>query len=325
MPAFHAGRVHQLLPLPVALKSQGGKAGAGDIVIPGQARRANHQFRRAFDMGKAGLLKKVGIKQYPQDGLEVSPGIHIRLNQQVNGRRVVGRRDVPGRHLRLVGHKEVVEMAGQETGGVLLPDDDVNDVAAVEVAGMAQETLFPIVVVVGPELETPVETAQGLARRLGGNRPAGKGPGGFLDVLLGIMPHAHREQFQQFPAPVFVDGAVVIAVVVQPVNHGRALRQLRQQIGKSGQPLPAEHGNLLGQLRRIVHFGVAGGEQLMPEQGHLFLQGPTGVDHPIDPLGLGGHRGQGTLEVGKVADQVILVDARLRPRIQQFLDGGGIA
>ena len=139
------------------------------------------------------------------------------------------------------------------------------------------------------------------------------------------MPHAHREQFQQFPAPVFVDGAVVIAVVVQPVNHRRALRQLGQQVGKGSQPLPAEHGNLLGQLRRIVHFGVAGGEQLMPEQGHLFLQGPTGVDHPIDPLGLGGDRSQGTLEVGKVADQVILVDARLRPRIQQFLDGGGIA
>ena len=210
-------------------------------------------------------------------------------------------------------------MPRQKPGRILLLDDNVNDVPAVKVPGLSQELLFPVVMVARQKLKTPVEPAQRLPRRLGPNRPPGKGPRRLLDVILRIMPNAHTEQLQQLPTPVFVDGAVVVAVVVQPVNHRRVLRQLHQQVGKSSQPLPAEHPDLRRQFRRVVHLRVPGGEKLMPEQRHLFLQRPTGVNHPIDPLRLRRHRRQRTLKVREIADEFILIHSRLRPRVQQLL------
>ena len=55
--------------------------------------------------------------------------------------------DAPGRDLRLVGDEEVVEVAADEAGRRLLPGDDVDDVLAVEAAGVAEERLLAVVVV----------------------------------------------------------------------------------------------------------------------------------------------------------------------------------
>ena len=55
--------------------------------------------------------------------------------------RVARRLDRPGRHLRLVGDEEVVQMAADEPGAGRLLHDDVDDVLAVEAALMAEERL----------------------------------------------------------------------------------------------------------------------------------------------------------------------------------------
>ena len=205
MPAFHAGRVHQFLPLPAALKGQEGETGPGSIVVAGQPSGAHHQLGGTLDVGIAGLLEEVRIEQRPQNGANVSIRVQVSLDQDVDGLRVIGRRDAPGRNLRFIGDKEIVEVAGQEPGRILLLDHDVNDVFAIEVAGLAQEMLFAVVVVFRLELIAPVETAHRLTGWLGADSPAGKGAGCFLNVVLGVVADAHGEQLQQLAAPVFVD------------------------------------------------------------------------------------------------------------------------
>jgi len=41
---------------------------------------------------------------------------------------------LPGRYLRLIGNKEVIQVTRDEPGGSRLLDDDVNDVLAIPVA-----------------------------------------------------------------------------------------------------------------------------------------------------------------------------------------------
>jgi hypothetical protein len=93
----------------------------------------------------------------------------------------------------LGGDEEVVQVAGDEGGGGRMLADDVNHVLAVEVAHFAQESLFCIVMVVRAVNELPVVAANGAARQLGLDRPAGKGPGDFPHVYVGVVAHAPPE------------------------------------------------------------------------------------------------------------------------------------
>ena len=87
----------------------------------------------------------------------------------------------------------------------------------------------------------------------------------------------------------------------------------------------AEGGNLAGHLRGIVHLGVGGGEQLVPEEGHLLFQGPLGVDHPVHPVGLVNRRRPGPLVTREEPVQQFLVYGRLPLRMQKLLDHGFVA
>ena len=78
----------------------------------------------------------------------------------------------------------------------------------------------------------------------------------------------------------------MVAIVVQPEDHGRILGQFYQKVLEFTQTILPKHGNLGGQFRRIIHFGVTSGEQLVPKECHLFFKVPMGVYHAIDPLGL---------------------------------------
>ena len=54
-----------------------------------------------------------------------------------------------------------LEVAAEEIGGGGLLHNDVDDVLTVEVAGLPQERLGFVIVVLGLVLEVPVEPAQG--------------------------------------------------------------------------------------------------------------------------------------------------------------------
>src|SRR6266566_4658572 len=85
---------------------------------------------------------------------------------------------------------------------------------------MAQEGLLAVVMVFRLVRKAPVKTAQGEPGELRADRPAGEGARGFLDIVLAVVAHPHGEQLQQLPSPVFVNGAAMIAVVVQPEDRG---------------------------------------------------------------------------------------------------------
>ena len=148
-----------------------------------------------------------------------------------------GRRGVrPLGHRRLVGHEEAVQVAGDEAGGGRLLADNIYYVVPVEVAPLAQELLFAVIVVFGVELEVPGDAAIGPVRiplraqlhiLQVGDGPAGKGASALLDILLGIISDSHGEEFQQLPAIVLVDGALVVVLVVQPDNHRRVAGQFQ--------------------------------------------------------------------------------------------------
>ena len=193
--------------------------------------------------------------------------------------------------MHFIGHEEVVNVAADEPGGGGLTDDYVDDVLAVPVAGVAQEGLLAVVVVVLAVVKEPGETAIRQAGNLRGNGPAGEGAGGFPHVNLGVIADTHGEEFQKLAAPVLVDGVPMVLVVVQPEDHGRVLGHLDQQIFIAAQAVVPEHVQLYQHLVTIVYLGVAGGEHVVPEQRHLFNQRLLGVDHAVYPSGLtqGGH------------------------------------
>src|SRR5262249_11930058 len=111
--------------------------------------------------------------------------------------------------LGLVRHEEVIEMARQEFRGSRLLHNDVDDVFAIKASRMAQEGLLAVVMVFGLIRKTPVEAAQGQAWEFWADGPAGEGTRGLFDIVLAVVAHPHREQLQQLPAPVFIDGAAM--------------------------------------------------------------------------------------------------------------------
>ena len=190
-------------------------------------------------------------------------------------------------------------MPRDKVGGGWLAADDVHDVLAVEVARLTQECLFALVVVFGAVVEVPRNPAVGpigVALRaqhhvLGiADSPAGKGARRLFDVVFAVAAHAHAEQLQQFAPVVFVDSALVIIVIVQPHNHSGIFGKLHKQRLEIAHPVAAEHSDLVPQHFAVNDFRVAGGEDVVPEQAHLFLQRRGGCDHAIEPVFAGGAR-----------------------------------
>ena len=225
----------------------------------------------------------------------------------------------------LVGDEVIVQVAGQELGCRRLPHHYVDDVLSAEPSAVAQEFFLAVVVVFRLVLEAPVEPAQRVAGYLGSDGPAGERAGRLFNVVLGVVAHSHGEQLQQFPAPVLVDCSVVVPVVVQPVDHGRVLGQFHQQVVELAQAMLPEHLDLLGNLRGIVHLGVAGGEQLVPEEGHLLFQRPLGVHHPVHPFRLIGGRTQRPFQRGEEAVKQFVVNRRLVFGVEQLFNGGFVS
>ncbi len=302
----------------------------GRGVVIRHAHDAHHQLRGALHLGKAGLLEARGVEEHAQHGAEIVVGAEVLVFQRLDGLSVGRGRALPGRHAGLVGHKVVVQVAGEEPGGGALADDDVHNVLTVEPAPLAQEGLLAVVVQVGAILKLPQVVAVGVARQAGGQGPAGEGPGAVLNISLTVVglaihPHAQGKQLQQLPAEVLVGPAVAVLIVVQPEDHGRVLGQLNEDGAEVAHAVLAEGFNLPVGLGVAVQLGVAGGEDMVPEEGHLLFQGPLGADHAVHPVALvAGHAGAAA-EVGHVAVGQVILKGRLVFRVEQLLHRGCVA
>ena len=103
-------------------------------------------------------------------------------------------------------------MAGEVPGRGRLFDDDVDDVFAIEVAGLAEERFLAVIVVGSVIKELRTVAAVGLAGNGVGDGPAGEGPGALFNVILGVVElpvpaYTQGKQFQQHPSVVHVDRA----------------------------------------------------------------------------------------------------------------------
>ena len=86
------------------------------------------------------------------------------------------------------------------------------------------------------------------------------------------------EQFEDFAAVVFVDSVFVVVLVVEPENHCRVAGKLDEKVAEAPQSISAEHLDLLEDCLGLVELGVAGGEDVMPEERHFLFQRATGVN-----------------------------------------------
>jgi hypothetical protein len=144
-----------------------------------------------------------------------------------------------------------------------LLDDDIDDVLAIPVARLPQKGLLASVVVAGIVDKLRQISAIGITWHGVGHRPTGEGTGRLFHVILAVIEmavhaHAHREQLQQFPPPVFVDGALMAHTVVQIEDHGRVDGKFHEQVAKIAHPKTAEHINLEVLLSGVLALGVAG-------------------------------------------------------------------
>ena len=194
VPAFHAGGLEDALAHIHSVAGHLVGAEGGLAVGAGHADGTDYQFHRALDAGEAGVggFEVVGVEQGAQDGADFVAGGEVGRHHILD--------DGFGGGGYFVGGKELEEAGADEPGGGFLLDDDVDDVLAVEVAGVAEEGFFGVIVVVVAVVEVPVDAAvgpDGVAAGAGGHifgvaeGPAGEGAGAFLDVVLGVVADAH--------------------------------------------------------------------------------------------------------------------------------------
>src|SRR5262245_17454311 len=70
----------------------------------------------------------------------------------------------------------------------------------------------------------------------------------------------------------------------------------------------------------VVDFRLAGSEQLVPEQHHLLLQRPLGVEHRMKPRGHPHARGGDGLPESRMVAQELIPVNRFSVRVHQLLD-----
>ena len=108
-------------------------------------------------------------------------------------------------------------------------------------------------------------------------------------------------------------------VVVEPEDHGRVPGKLVQQLPIVAHAMFAEHPQLFEHVVGVVHLGVAGGEDVVPEERHLLFQRTPGVYHVIQPVSLRRRNvSAGILDVGVVSKEQVVVCPRTVPRVDKL-------
>ena len=106
--------------------------------------------------------------------------------------------------------------------------------------------------------------------------------------------------------------------VIQVIHHPRIGGKAYQQVPEITQAVLPEHGDHPAHLFAAVNLAVAGAEDHVPEQGHLFLELAGAVDHAVHPhLGVN-FDGSRMIVGGMVTKHKIFVDGRLTRGIEQL-------
>ena len=210
----------------------------------------------------------------------------------------------------------------QTTSNQVREQAEIASSNATGVAGASEEGFLAVIVIVGPVLEIPVPPAHVEPGELGFDCPAGESPRCLSHVGFGVVAHAQSEQFEKLPAPILINCVGVVLVVVQPEDHGRASRDFEKQVSELSETFFAEHIHHVDDLVIVVHFGNSSSENLMPEQGHFFLQRSLGVYHSPDPTRLAeSARGAGFPLRVMVPEKLVDVYGLSVFRVQKFFDG----
>ena len=209
-PAGHVRRIEQDL-----TKASGLRIEVGNCRCSGEAQlavRGSEELDRALDLGgnRGGAIEVPGQKDRPEQRLEFVFCLAENVRQSGFG---CSGRPVPD--------EEAVDLRGHEFGRHRLGQDDIDDLFSVECTALAQELLHPVVVLVliDSKLEHVV-------------RPPGECPGRFSNIVLGVVADAHREEFQQLPAEIFVGVILDVLPVVQVDEHCWIAHDRQQQIPK---------------------------------------------------------------------------------------------
>ena len=113
----------------------------------------------------------------------------------------------------------------------------------------------------------------------------------------------------------------MVLLVVEPVEHRGILGQTDEEVAVVPQAVLAEHGDLFLDLVGALDLVVARGEDLVPEEADLLLEGALGVDHAIEPVDRGVVDLRRALGVGVVPVQQVLIDLGLLVGVEEPLDG----
>ena len=175
--------------------------------------------------------------------------------------------------LGVVVGEEPPQPATDVLGGFGLGHDDVDDIVAVEVAGLSEEGLVAEVVL------ALVEEELGLALQL----PAGEGPGRLADIVFGVVADAEAEEFHELAGVVLVGGRLLVGAAVEINHHRRVARDGLQQVAVPAHALGAEELVLLQRLRAVAGLLEGAGQDAVPEESDLLLEGALRVRHALEP------------------------------------------
>jgi hypothetical protein len=177
----------------------------------------------------------------------------------------------------------------------------------------------------------------GLAEFALGDRPAGQRAGAFLDVLLGVMADAEREQFHQFAGQVLVGMLLAIGRSIEPDQDCRIAHHGVEQFAERFAAQRAEQFVLPPHDAEILDLDGAGGEVIVPQERQSLAERIGTKKHPINPpcfqpspirggveqqrrrlLELGGHtlaaRGAGQQSLDARSRAVFQIALNLAPR-----------
>ena len=117
---------------------------------------------------------------------------------------------------------------------------------------------------------------------------------------------------------------LVAEAVVQVIDHGRIPGDGDQQVAETAHAVPAEHFQFVVGGGVALELAVGGAEDAVPEQHHFLLELAAGVNHPP------GKVFRDAADVVTPLDKVAFRQIQLQAvvvlfRVQQFLDGGGVA
>ena len=167
---------------------------------------------------------------------------------------------------------------------VLTPQNDTCDLVTANNALFPKKRLVGEIVVSIPEHVPRFVPAVRVTRDRLLDRPASERVGRRLNIVLRVVATAHAEELQQLSPVVLVYFAIVVGLLVQPVDHPRIVRQVTEDRLEVPHAAVLEHLKVVTEHEGISYLGGRCGKACVPHQRHLFFEWPLRVDHAVEPL-----------------------------------------